>query len=96
MPQIVAEVQGEFHYKTWGGRPAVRQGQKDEVKRNCLIAEGFRYVECTRQEALRTPELLLDRIMRAWDDEYWFHSTYYREAKAQDLKSCYTMLPGGD
>lgn len=96
MPLIVGEIQGEFHYKTWGGRPAVKQGQKDLVKRNCLIAEGYRYVECTRKEALRQPELLLDRIMRTWDDEYWFQSAYYREAKAQDLKSCYTSYTGGD
>lgn len=86
MPEIVGEVQGEFHYKTWGGRPAIRQGQKDEVKRNCLIAEGYRYVECTRKEALRTPELLLDRILRAWDDEYWFNTDYYREATEQRLE----------
>lgn len=86
MPRVVGEVQGEFHYKTWGGRPAIKQGQKDIVKRNCLIAEGFRYTECTRREALREPELLLDRILRAWDDEYWFNTDYYREATEQRLE----------
>lgn len=100
MPYVAVEIQGELHQKTWGGRPAVRQQQKDEAKRNCLIAEGYRYVEATRREVLtgveeyrrrknfRAPKdsvlrpghIVLDRIMRAYDDEYWFKCPYYVEA----------------
>ena len=102
LPLIAAEIQGEFHYKTWGGRPAVRQQQKDEAKRNSLIAEGYRYCEATRREILTGIEdserilkkassrktknlpghILLDRILRAWDDDYWFKSDFYRESVA--------------
>ena len=110
MPQIAGEVQGEFHFTTWGGRPAKHQADKDQVKRNCLIAEGYRYVEATRREVLTGIEesqraewrrlgikrphniyaqsvlpghILLDRMLRAWDDEHWLHSRLYLEAVAQ-------------
>lgn len=103
LPLVVAECQGEFHYRTFGGRPAVRQQQKDQAKRNSLIAEGYRYCEATRREILTGIEdservlrketgrknknlpghILLDRIIRCWDDEWWMRSDFYMEATKQ-------------
>jgi very-short-patch-repair endonuclease len=63
--QIIVEVQGGLHFKTWKGRPATRRMKKDEVKRNCLEAEGYILLTPTDKEARFNPTKFLEDLKRA-------------------------------
>ena len=59
---IIIEVQGGLHFRTWKGRPAKGRMKKDEVKRNCLEAEGYTVLAFTDREIKKEPEIVLTKI----------------------------------
>lgn len=62
---VIIEVQGGLHRRTWGGRPAVHRMAKDEVKKNCLEAYGYKVVAIEDGLVKRTPEKAIELVREA-------------------------------
>ena len=62
---LVVEVDGALHFKTWRGKPAVRRMAKDEVKNECLRAEGYRVLRIRDTTVKAEPENVIQQIKEA-------------------------------
>jgi very-short-patch-repair endonuclease len=62
---VIIEVQGGLHRRTWGGRPAVHRMAKDEVKKNCLEAYGYKVLAIEDTVVKRNPDEVIAQVREA-------------------------------
>ena len=53
---LIVEIDGGLHFRTWGGRPALRRMEKDRVKQTNLEAEGYRVLRITDKLVKNQPQ----------------------------------------
>ena len=64
-PDLILEIDGGLHFKTWKGKPAVRRMAKDEVRNECLRAEGYRVLRIRDTTVKAEPENVIQQIREA-------------------------------
>jgi very-short-patch-repair endonuclease len=62
---IIIEVQGGLHRKTWHGRPAVHRMAKDEAKKNCLEAYGYKVLWIDDTLVKKSPDEVIMLVKEA-------------------------------
>ena len=63
-PDLVLEIDGGLHRKTWRGKPALRRMAKDEAKTACLEGSGYTVLRVTDVEMKKNPSAVIEAIRK--------------------------------